>query len=322
MDGKFMATLGFADTTQRLRDIVDWPPAQKDTGWKLATQEGERDGFVFTPFNTVINSLYYRNMVIMAEFARILGKRTDEAEFIMRAGRTRKAINERLYSKESGHYTDGEGTSHGSVHANMFPLAFGIVPEEYRDGVVSHIKSRGMACSVYGAQVLLDGLYAAGEADYALELMTSTHDRSWWNMISAGSTITLEAWDMKYKPNSDWNHAWGAAPANIIQRGLWGIVPAKPGFEEISIRPRPGRLEKCSVTVPTLKGNISASYLRVNESIQRYNIEIPANTLGHFVFPPGKKTSVKVNGKSARTAQGSITLNPGATQIEIESTAY
>jgi alpha-L-rhamnosidase len=46
-----MAELGFADTTQRVRDIVDWPPAQKDTGWKLPEDwpQGERDGFVFNP---------------------------------------------------------------------------------------------------------------------------------------------------------------------------------------------------------------------------------------------------------------------------------
>ena len=62
-----------------------------------------------------------------------------------------------------------------------------------------------MACSVYGAQYLLEGLYFAGEADYALELMTSTSDRSWWNMIQSGSTMTMEAWDIKYKPNSAMN---------------------------------------------------------------------------------------------------------------------
>ena len=49
LTGEFMAKLGFADTTQRVRDIVDWPPAQKDTGWKLPKDwpQGERDGFVF-----------------------------------------------------------------------------------------------------------------------------------------------------------------------------------------------------------------------------------------------------------------------------------
>ncbi|HKJ78280.1 MAG TPA: family 78 glycoside hydrolase catalytic domain, partial [Prolixibacteraceae bacterium] len=60
-NGELMAKLGFRDTTKRLRDIVDWPPAQKDTGWKLPKDwpQGERDGFVFTPVNTVINSLFY-----------------------------------------------------------------------------------------------------------------------------------------------------------------------------------------------------------------------------------------------------------------------
>ena len=70
-------------------------------------------------------------------------------------------------------FIDGIGTDHASLHANMFPLTFGLVPEKHRQTVIEHIKSRGMACSVYGAQHLLDGLYAAGEADYAMSLMTS-----------------------------------------------------------------------------------------------------------------------------------------------------
>ncbi len=83
----------------------------------------------------------------------------------------------------------------------------------------------------------------AGETDYAYSLLTATNDRSWWNMIRSGSTITMEAWDMKYKPNSDWNHAWGAAPANIIPGYMWGIAPAEPGFAKAVIRPQLGRPE-------------------------------------------------------------------------------
>jgi len=45
---------------------------------------------------------------------------------------------------------------------------------------------------------------------------------------------------MRYKPNSDWNHAWGAAPANIIPRQLWGIQPKVPGFKVVHIRPKWG----------------------------------------------------------------------------------
>ena len=86
---------------------------------------------------------------------------------------------------------DGIGTDHASLHANMMPLAFGLVPEEHYESVVEFVKSRGMACSVYGSQFLMDGLYNAGEADYALDLLAGTAERSWYNMIRIGSTITL-----------------------------------------------------------------------------------------------------------------------------------
>ena len=73
---------------------------------------------------------------------------------------------------------------------------------------------------MYGSQFLLDAVYKAHDAEHGLQLLTSTGSRGWYNMIRAGSTITMEAWDDKYKPNQDWNHAWGAVPANIIPRYL------------------------------------------------------------------------------------------------------
>jgi alpha-L-rhamnosidase len=318
----FMSDLGFADTTVRLRDITDWPPAQKDTGWKLATAEGERDGFVFMPVNTVVNSFYYKNMKIMAEFARILGKTEDESDFEYRAVRVKKAINDKLFSKESGYYVDGYGTDHGAIHSNMLPLAFGIVPEEYQESVVEHIKSRGMACSVYGAQFLLEGLYKAGAADYAMELMTATHDRSWWNMIAIGSTITLEAWDMKYKPNLDWNHAWGGAPANIIPRHTWGITPMVPGFEVVSIQPQLSHLRNTSITVPTIRGEIKASYEFVSNRHQKYMIELPANMGGEFFIDFSSDDVVILNGRKENLAFGSLRLSPGINEIDIRINTF
>ncbi len=185
LTGEFMAKLGFADTTQRVRDIVDWPPAQEDTGWKLPKDwpQGERDGFVFRPVNTVINSFYYRNMKIMALFAHLLNKPDEELDFHVRAARVKKAINERLYNEKDGYYVDGIGTNHGAVHSNMLPLAFHVVPESRKQNVADYIKTRGMGASVYGAQFLMEALYNAGAADYALSLMTATNDRSWYNMI-------------------------------------------------------------------------------------------------------------------------------------------
>jgi len=314
---EFMKKLGFKNLNTKLKDIVDWPPAQKDTGWKLATVEGERDGFVFKPINTVVNCFYYRNLEIMAEFAKVLNKPKEASEFLQLASAVKAAINEKLFDKSQGIYIDGEGTNHSSLHANMMALAFNIVPKNNIKTVANFIKSRGMACSVYGSQYLLEALYNANESDYALELMTATHDRSWYNMIAIGSTITLEAWDMKYKPNADWNHAWGATPANIISRHLWGITPKTPGYGVVSIQPQLEGLRTSVITVPTIKGQIKINYRLAPDNTKRYRIVIPANMRAEFKVNTTSK--IKVNNKTKSSKLGILLLKPGISNIEISS---
>jgi alpha-L-rhamnosidase len=317
LNDALMSRLGFKDNKQRIRDIVDWPPAQKDTGWKLASAEGERDGYEMVPVNTVVNSFHYKNLKLMSEIAGWLGKKTDSEFFLKQSQQVKESFNSKLFDIKKGIYVDGENSTHSSLHANMFPLAFGLVPEKYIKSVVSFIKSRGMACSVYGAQFLLEGLYYTGESDYAFSLLTAASDRSWWNMIKSGSTITLEAWDLKYKPNLDWNHAWGAAPANIISRGLWGITPAKPGYSEVLVRPQPGRLSSGNIKVPTIIGTIIAEYKSISGKQEEYSIELPEGMKGEFILPQKTHQEVLLNGKKIKPEVEIIPLKPGLNKIRI-----
>jgi len=315
-DDEIMKTIGFSNPWERIRDIVDWPPAQKDTGWKLATPEGERDGYDMVQINTVVNAFHYRNLVLMAEIAGYLGKNDDKIKYEALSARMKESFNRVFLDKTKKIYVDGEGSRHSSLHANMMALDFGLVPENCIESVVSFIKSRGMACSVYGSQYLLEGLYRTGEADYALSLMTATHDRGWWNMISSGSTITMEAWDMKYKPNSDWNHAWGAAPANIIPGYLWGITPAEPGFSKAIINPRLSTLMNSKIKVPTIRGSINAEFTH-NGNTKIYQITIPGNMECDFSVPGSGKTFVKLNGKKISPENNKLPLKQGYNKIEI-----
>ena len=318
----FMQNLGFKDTTTRLKDIVDWPPAQKDTGWKLATPEGERDGHQMLPVNTVVNSFFYLNMVIMAEFAGLLNKPAEKDHFEFMAAKVKKTMNEKLFDREKGIYIDGEGATHSSLHSNMMALAFGLVPDQYMKPVVDFIKSRGMACSVYGSQYLLEGLYKAGEAAYALDMMTALHDRSWWHMIESGTTITMEAWDLKYKPNQDWNHAWGAAPANIIPRYLWGIRPKTAGFGVVSIQPQLADLKHSSITYPTIRGSITCNYQRITGRYKRYSIELPANMVGEMILDNQSESVVTINGNPSDPEFVSIRLRPGTNLVEVRINSF
>ncbi|MGB3150160.1 MAG: sulfatase-like hydrolase/transferase [Maribacter sp.] len=319
VDKEFMRKLGFDDEYRKpLTDIVDWPPPN----FNGSTTPGELDGFVFKPYSTVINSFFYENMKIMVEFARILGKTQEVMDFELRAAKAKKAVNEQMFDKERGIYVDGIGTDHASLHANMMPLAFGLVPEEHYESVVNYVKSRGMACSVYGSQFLMDGLYNAGEEDYALELLTDTSDRSWYNMIRIGSTITLESWDNQYKNNLDWNHAWGAVPANVIPRGLWGIKPKTPGFGIATIKPQMSSLKSSAITVPTVRGAIKATYTHNGPRLQTYEIEIPGNMVAEFSLNDLDGKDLVHNGEKVPSAFESIRLSPGKHRIQLKINSF
>jgi hypothetical protein len=264
--------------TANLKDIVDWPHGP------------ETDHFVFTNYNAVVNAFYYRDMVILKKLATDLGKKDDAAFFDQKAKAVKLAYQKAFFDPANRVYVDGIGINHASLHTNMFALALGLVDENNKKDVLALIKSRGMACSVYGAQFLLDAVYDAGDGDYGLSLLTLKTDRSWYNMIKVGSTITLEAWDNKYKSNQDWNHAWGAAPANIIPRKLMGIEPLTPGWSGFSIKPQIGSLSFAHIDVPTVKGTIHATYTQSGKEFNAV-LQIPANTLADVYLPV--KTQVK-----------------------------
>lgn len=282
---------------KKIRDIVDWP--QKGVLGVGKKEPGEADNYQFTDYNTVVNAYHYRALSQMSLIAAALGKMQDSKEFAKDAERVKQQINRLLLDRGKGYYRDGIDTDHSSLHANMFPLAFGIVPPEYVESVKAYIRSRGMACSVYGSQFLLDAVYDSHDAEYGLQLLASSSERSWYNMIRAGSTITMEAWDNKYKPNQDWNHAWGAAPANLIPRKLMGIEPLEPGFAKIRIKPQPATLKEASIRIPTIRGDVNVAFRNDYKKKFVLDVEIPANTTAEVWLPQwGTSNSVKVDGHS------------------------
>ena len=256
-------------------DIVDWP-------------FGERDGFQFKPVNAVVNAFYYRNLREMADIARALGKEDDARSFTERAKKIYSAFQKVFFDGKTGLYVDGDGAKHSSLHANAAALAFGLVPEKHVSGVIAFLENKGMACSVYFAQYLLDAFCEYGRGDLAVKLMSAKCDRSWVGMIDFGSTISLEAWSVKAKPNLDLNHAWGAVPLNVIARYVLGVTPLEPGFRKISIRPQLGGLKHVKGSVPTVAGTVT---VEVTPEKLVFTTPAPAEvTFGGRVrsFPAGK----------------------------------
>ena len=302
-----------------LEDIVDWPAVERDN-YDMQVE-----------VKTVVTAFYYRALVLLQKMAAHLGRTNDAAEFAALAEATRKAVNEKLWDESKGCYVDGLepqtdiASTHASSHANFFPLALGLVPAERIPRVAAFLKSRGIVCSVYGAQYLLDALYEAGEADYALRLMTTNQLRSWRNMTEkVGSTITLEAWDPSLKPNLDWNHAWGAAPANIISRDLMGIEPIQPGFKRFRVRPQIGSLTQASLKLPSPKGPITLAINRFSGGQWQANVCVPKSTAAEFHLPAASLKGVWLSSgqpKKLREENGRVVieLKAGRHHITVDS---
>ena len=287
------------DGKHGLKDNVDWPQKSDYTGEEKA-YKGETDGFVYTDYNAVVNAYYYRCLVLMQRIALVLAKKEDAAFYNTSASNVYQAFQSVFTNSATGLVKDGDTTTHTTLHANMFALAFGLVPKENTDKVLAFIKTRRMACSVYGAQFLLDALFDSGQDKYALQLLTATTQRSWYNMLRVGSTITMEAWDQLYKPNLDLNHAWGSAPANIIVRKLMGIEPLTPGAELIQIKPQIGDLGFASLTTATIKGTVMVSCSNTRQHTST-TVTIPGGTTANIILKFNvEKPLLIIDGKAAK----------------------
>lgn len=102
-------------------------------------------------------------------------------------------------------------------------------------------------------------------------------------MVESDAGMTWEAWDARYKPNLTWNHAWGAAPANLLPRFVLGVTPIEPGFSRVRIAPQPGKLKSVKGTVCTYRGPISVSWER-----NILTVEIPGNATASVTAPGGR----------------------------------
>ena len=242
-----------------VRDIVDWP-------------EKERDGYEMKDVNFVPNAFRHLALLDMAYLAEQAGHVAEAAKCRAEAG----ALNARLHEVmfDGILFVDSPGSKHHSVHAQMAAVCTGVIREEEKAAVAEFLKGKGMACSVYGAQYLLDASFELGLGEHAVELMTSDSLRSWRNMLRAGATVTMEAWDNSVKPNQDWNHSWATAPANIVARRLFGIRPLARGFTRFCVEPDLGVLKNGFYRQPTPLGPIEVTV----KDGKVFSIKNPAGT--------------------------------------------
>ena len=271
--------------------IIDWPATMR-YGYDMTTEA-----------RTVINAYAYADFTVIAKIAEVTGNTADAAIFKQKAEAIKSAFNKKFINAD-GVYTDGllpNGTlsTHVSQHANMFPLALGMVPQANLKATIAAVKQRKMNAGMVTVRFLTEALGESGEAAHLLELYTNPEWDGWAQTIAKGGTATWEAWDA-LETNQSMCHPWGTAGLSGIQRYVLGVKAVKPQYELIEVKPLDfeGKLTHASGTVTTDKGLIELAWKR---DAKKYELILttPVNVGAAVYIPKGNSVSaiVKVDGK-------------------------
>jgi alpha-L-rhamnosidase len=197
-----------------------------------------------------------------------------------------------------GLYADQSQSQHVSQHANMFPMAMGIVPEANIEAVIEAIKDRHMNVGMVTVRWLPEAIGQADQGPHLVELYTNPDWDGWAKTITLGATATWESWDALTTGQS-MSHPWGAAGLIGIEQYLLGIKPLKPQHEQIQVKPLDfgQKLSSAGGTLPTDRGDITVEWDR-NETRFLMTLTTPDNMTAKVYVPKCGTTgaSIKVDG--------------------------
>lgn len=241
---------------------------------------------------------------VMAKAASVLQRPADQRLFDVHAQATAAAFNSAFLDEHRGIYR-GEGDDGYRQTHNILALAFGLVPPEHVERVVSGLVSDVAArddhlnTGVLGAKYLLPMLTRHGHADLAMRVATQTTFPSWGLWVADGSNTLWEHW--KPESRSRAHYMFGTYDDWLFQDVL-GVRPTSPGFRTFSLQPASiTTLDEAEGTVPTPFGPIHVRWTYQG-----------ATKLVRLVVPPGCTAevvrAVGYGNEPARLAGGRHTI--------------
>ena len=198
-------------------NLVDWP-------------ENLRDGYDFpltrpvvgSGCHNVINALYIGAVRTLAEIEKALGM---ETAHIGEWNRLKNSFMAAFYNEEKGLFRDSTTSEHCALHSNIYPLYFGICPQERTKRIADFLVEKGLSCGVLTGYFYLKALAAARRYDDVYKMLVNESEHGWVNMIREGATTCWEAWGKEQKWNTSLCHPWASGPIPVIIEDIAGYIP-------------------------------------------------------------------------------------------------
>ena len=245
----------------------------------------------------------------MTRFARLQGLTNDAAQYETLRGKVKEAFNRRFLnvkegtSPAPGHmlFPDSVFYGNNTVTANLLPLAFDLVPEQYKAEIEKNViasiltTNKGhISTGVIGTQWLMHQLSQMGRTDIAYLLATNTSYPSWGYMVEQGATTIWELWNgnTAAPTMNSANHVMILGDLiSWCYENLGGIRSSRDqvGFKHIIFRPDFGaqELSQINVAYTTPYGKAASQWSKTPTRLN-WTVTVPANCTAEVHLPDGK----------------------------------
>ena len=246
--------------------------------------------------------IYARVTEILAQVAYVLGKKQDESNFLNLYKNIKQNINEAFLNTQTGSY------SIGWQGANVIPLAFNLVPENYVSKVLNNLveninKNKGhLDTGIIATPLMLDILTKYGRDDVAYTIMNQRDYPGYGYSIKKGATTLWEYWDGKLSHS----HPMFGSVCRWFYQSIDGINPDPlfPGFKNIVIKPicLLGDLKYAKAEYNSIYGKI-VSFWKREENTLSLNIQIPVNTTATIYVPATDVANITESGEATENSE-------------------
>lgn len=282
----------------------------------------------------IATAYYYKMMELMVRFARLQGFEDDAKQFESLSVKIKDAFNKEFLTVKPrtslvpSHllYPDSTFYGNNTVTANLLPLAFDMVPEEYKEEVAKNVitsiltTNKGhISTGVIGIQWLMRELSRIGRGDIAYLLATNKTYPSWGYMAEQGATTIWELWNGN-TANPEMNSGNHVMLLGDLlpwyYENLGGIRSGreKIGFKHIVFKPDFSiqDLGYVNVSYNTPYGKAVSNYKKIPSHVE-WDLTVPANTTAEVHLPDGQ---VKQVGSGAYHYSVDIPLRKGIVSDE------
>ncbi len=232
--------------------------------------------------SAALNAMYYGTLVDASAMAEAVGEVADASVWRRKADCIKRGVNTYLYLPDQHRYAasivQGDVLS-PSIHAQAWPLAYGLVPEQEVDLVASALVESLPGVGMYGMFWVLESLGNSDRIPEALELIETYYGR----LLDLGATTWWEGFNSHLHYTASLSHGWGGAPtwflttyvlgARRLESNAWLV---KPAFSSVRY---------ASGSLPLQEGDLQVYWERQGCGDSRLELIAPVNTTGEIVIP-------------------------------------